>query len=685
MGLLAGLFYSVSDDLPPLEMLEQYSPRLVTRIISADSVTLKEFYTQRRVWVPLEKMPEHLQNAVLATEDRRFYRHWGIDLIRLTKALIIDLSTLSTKQGASTITQQLARNLYFTHKQTISRKLKEMITAVQIEKRYSKREILEMYLTQTYFGGGAYGVQAASQRYFSKNVEQLNLEETALLVAVLKAPSHYSPLYEPERALQRRNLVLYNMYSWGKIDRQTYLNAIANPIKLNPSETESPLGIAPYFTEYVRKQLEAKEPIYGFDYYADGLTVYTTLDSRLQAIAEQSVAAELPALDKVFRRSFAQRQIMPFLAAQFPEYSPEEIEALAADTALIDSLAQNKMTVQAALIALEPATGKILAMIGGRDFASYKWNRAVQMARQPGSSFKPFVYLTAIDNGYPLTYRLLNQDVVIEDGSGKRWTPQNYDLSRGGLTSLREGLRWSLNLVTVRLVQEIAPPKMVVEYAKRMGFTTPIDAVDAIALGSSSVIPLEAAAAFSAFAAGGVLSSPYGIVSIEDKNSKTLEENSPRKRVVISEQTAYMMTSLLQTAIDKGTGGSARWKYKFFRRAAGKTGTTNEFTDAWFIGYTPQICCCVWVGLDDPFMSLGKGQSGSKAALPIWAQFMKAAHDTLGLPWKDFDRPSGIIELPICSETYQMATPYCPSHFNEIFIEKYAITDTCHIHRGRKK
>jgi len=685
MGALAGLFYSVSDDLPPLEMLEQYSPRLVTRIVSADSVTLKELYTQKRVWVPLDKMPEHLLDAVLATEDRRFYRHWGVDLIRLIKAVIIDVTTLSTKQGASTITQQLARNLYFTHKQTISRKLKEMITAVQIEKRYSKREILEMYLTQTYFGGGAYGVQAASQRYFGKDVGQINLEEAALLTAMLKAPSRYSPLYDPDRALLRRNLVLYNIYSWGKIDRKTYKAAMSRPIELNPSESDSPLGIAPYFTEYVRKQLEAKEKTYNFDYYADGLTVYTTLDSRLQAIAEQVIAAELPDLDKVFQRSFAQRQIMPFLASEYPELSPEEIEALAEETSLVDSLIQNKMTVQAALIALEPSTGKILAMVGGRDFGAYKWNRAVQMARQPGSSFKPFVYLTAIDNGYPVTYRLLNQDVVIDEGNGKRWTPKNYDLSRGGLTSLREALRWSLNLVTVRLVQEVVPPEMVVDYAKRMGITTPIDAVDAIALGSSSLIPVEAAAAFSAFAAGGVLANPYGIIRIDDKNGKTLEENSPQKKVVISEQTAYMMTSLLQTALDKGTGGSARWKYKFFRKAAGKTGTTNEYIDAWFIGYTPQICCCVWVGLDDPFMTLGRGQSGSKAALPIWAQFMKTAHDTLELPWKDFDRPAGIVELPICKDTYMIATPYCPSHFNEIFIAKYALTDTCNIHRGRRK
>ena len=806
LGLAAALLWSVSKDLPSLEQLETYEPRLITKLISSDGVVIKEFYTQRRVYVPLESMPENLVNAALATEDRRFYKHWGIDIIRLMKAMAVDIATLSKKQGASTITQQLARNLYFTHKQTISRKLKEFITAIQIERHYSKNEILEMYFTQTYFGGGAYGIQSAAQRYFSKNIEDLELDECALLVAILKAPARYSPIHEPERALKRRNLVLYNMYNWGVIDYQSYKDAASLTLRLNPTIDGSPLGMAPYFTEYIRQQLEKKEEQYGFDYYHDGLTVYTTLDSRLQASAEEALIgplkfkedeikdfgafalrlqndstalrdyilnifndrelmtlnafedtssvsdslksviievlnrllirensyndslfagiplrnktrllinenpqgklllrlnrllledaypeeiglseSHLDFLDEQFRSTFTEKQLMPFLAAQFPDSLPETLDALALDSVLVDSLLKDKLAVQVAMVVIEPGTGKILAMIGGRDFGVYKFNRAVQTVRQPGSAFKPFVYLTAIDNGYPPTFQLLNQDVVVTDDNGKRWTPRNYDLSRGGLTTLREGLRRSLNLISARLVQEVVPPHMVVDYAKKLGITTRIAAVDAIALGSSGVIPLEIVSAFSVFAAGGVLSDAYCIVRIEDKHGNVIEENTPHRTVVISEQSAYMMTNMLETVINQGTGGSVRWKYKFYNKAAGKTGTTNDFTDAWFIGFTPYLCAGVWVGMDDPFMSLGAGQSGGRAALPIWAKFMKEACDSLHYPNDEFVMPEGIIEKEVCTESYKLATKYCPNTMKEVFIEKYAPSETCPIHSGRKK
>jgi len=682
--LLGLLILSVSKDLPSYEQLENYDPRLITRIISSDGEVLKEFYTQRRVYVSLESVPENLVNAALATEDRRFYNHWGVDAIRLTKALLVDISTMSKKQGASTITQQLARNLYFTHKQTISRKLKEFITAIQIERHYSKREIMEMYFTQTYFGGGAYGIQAAAQMYFSKDVEDLELPECALLIAILKAPSRYHPINKPLAAFKRRNLILYNMYRNDFITYTEYREAAGTAMNLNPSEDESPLGIAPYFTEYIRQQLEKKEATYGFDYYHDGLNVYTTVDSRLQYLAEQAINSQLEFLDNKYQSKFAETQLMPFLAVQFPGSTPEALESMAHDTVLIDSLLKDKKAVQVAFVVLEPGTGKILAMVGGRDFSEYKFNRAVQSVRQPGSAFKPFVYLTAIDNGYPPTFRLLNQDVVIDDGSGNRWTPKNYDLSRGGLTTLREALRHSLNLISVRLVQEVVPPRTVAEYARKLGITTRISPVDAIALGASGVIPMELVNAFCVFASGGTLAEPYGIERIEDKDGSIIEKNSPQRKVVLSEQSAYMITNMLQTAIDKGTGGSARWKYKFYHKAAGKTGTTNEYTDAWFIGYTPTLCAGVWVGLDDPFMSLGAGQSGSNAALPIWATFMKSAVDSLNIPDENFVMPEGIIEADVCTETYKIATRFCPNTMKEVFIEKYAPIDSCTVHRGKR-
>ncbi len=685
LGILFVLFWSVSDDLPSLERLEQYDPQLITKVISSDGVVIKEFYTQRRVLVPLDAIPEHLVNAVLSTEDRRFYSHWGLDLVRLSKAMMVNLSAFGIRQGASTVTQQLARNLYFTHKRTVTRKLKELITAIQIERRYSKREIMEMYLTQTYFGGGAYGVQSAAQRYFSKAVEELELEECALLVALLKAPSTYSPIYRPETALKRRNLVLRNMARWGFIDEEEYLEASAKPLNLNVSEAESPLGIAPYFTEYVRQELEKLEEEHGFDYYHDGLTIYTTLDSRVQAFAEAALDSHLAELDEHFQASFSEKQLMPFMAAHFPELEHDSLEVLAQDTLIVDSLLREKKEVQAAMVAIEPGTGRILAMIGGRDFEHYKFNRAVQANRQPGSAFKPIVYLTAIDNGYPPTYRLLNQDVVVVNEAGKRWTPHNYDHSRGGLTTLREGLKRSLNLISVRLIQEAVPPRMVVQYGRKLGITSRLAAVDAIALGASAVKPIELVNAYCVFPAGGVLAQPYAIEKIVDRYGNIIEENSPQRKVVISEETAYMMTSLLETVINRGTGGSARWKYKFYRPAGGKTGTTNDYNNAWFIGFTPQICAGVWVGLDDPFLTLGRGQTGARAALPIWADFMKTMYDSLKLPMEKFEPPEGVVEMEICEETCKIAGRFCPNKIKEVFIAKYAPTDTCDVHKGRRR
>lgn len=685
MLILMALLWSVSDGLPPLERLEQYDPQLITRVISSDGVVIKEFYTQRRVLAPLDAMPDYLVKAVIATEDRRFYSHWGLDLIRLSKALMVNISAMGIRQGASTITQQLARNLYFSHRRTLSRKLKELITAIQIERRYSKREILEMYLTQTYFGSGAYGAQAATQRYFSKAVEELTLDESALLVALLKAPTTYSPIHRPEAALKRRNLVLRNMLKWGYIEEAEYSEARGKPLALNVSEEESPLGTAPYFTEYVRQELESMEEKYGFDYYHDGLNIYTTLDSRIQAFAEAALDSNLPALEERFQSRFREEQLMAFMAAQFPDLELDSVETLAQDSVLVDSLFRDKKVVQAAFIALEPGTGRILAMIGGRDFAQYKFNRAVQAVRQPGSAFKPIVYLAAIDNGYPPTFRLMNQDVVVVNEDGRRWAPQNYDHSRGGLTTLRDGLRWSLNLVSVRLVQDVVPPRMVIQYARKLGITTRLANVDAIALGASAVKPIELVNAFSVFPSGGVLAEPYAIERIVDRYENIIEENRPKRKVVISEETAYVMTSMLRTVLDRGTGGSVRWRFKFYRPAGGKTGTTNEYNNAWFIGFTPQICAGVWVGLDDPFLTLGRGQTGSKAALPIWAQFMKTLYDSLKLPVEDFEKPEGVVEMEVCAETYKIAGKHCPNKEKEVFITKYAPTDSCDVHRGRRK
>ncbi|MBL7074467.1 PBP1A family penicillin-binding protein [candidate division KSB1 bacterium] len=680
-GMVAfGLFLNhLRQDLPSLTRLEQYDPRLVTRIYSSDGEILKEIYTQRRVYVSLDQMPNVLKQAVIATEDRRFYLHWGVDLKRFFKAVLVNLSSLSYREGFSSITQQLAKMLYFTQEKTITRKLKEILTAIQIERTYSKREILEMYLTQSYFGHGAYGVQAAARTYFDKNVEDLSAEKAALLVALLKSPTHYSPFYRPEAALRRRNLILYNMYRFEYLSRDAYGLAKSMPIVLKEAEREG--EIAPYFDEYVRQKLEVMQKKLGVNIYREGLSIYTTLDARLQRFAEEAIEDHLPELQKKVQENFiGSGKIISVIDSSLID--SVGIDSLLADSEFVDSLIDAHATVQVAFVALNPQNGHIWAMVGGRDFAKSKFNRAVQARRQPGSAFKPFLYTAAVDNGYAPSYdELLNQDVVIIMEDGTRWTPQNYDRSRGGRTTLRVGLAKSLNLIAVHLIQEIVRPKQVIQYARRMGITTPLAPYDALALGASSVIPIEIVSAFGVFPNKGVWVKPVAILRIEDRYGNLLHENTPEQYVALSEETAYIMTDMLKSVVTEGTGGSSRWKFGFYRPCAGKTGTTNDFTDAWFIGFTPQIVAGIWVGLDDP-QTLGEHQEGARAALPVWARFMKMTYDSLKWKWADFERPGGVVELEICKDTKKIATGYCPNTVKEIFNRKYMPTERCDVHTG---
>lgn len=685
LGLGFGVYlFILSRDLPSLEQLEHYDPRLTTTILSADGQVIKELYVQRRIYIPLDQLPPELTQALIVTEDRRFYDHWGMDLNRIVVAALVNLSSMSIRQGASTITQQLARNLYLTTEQTIARKLKEALTALQIERTYSKREILEMYLTQAYFGHGAYGIESAAQRYFSKNASDLTLPECALLVGQLKAPTHYSPYLHPGAAMGRRNLILSFMRDFEYITPAQYEEAAASPLGVRADRQRDNLeGIAPYFTEMVRIQLEDLGPKVGFDYYKDGLTIYTTLDSRLQACVERAAEGHLDTLQADFNRYFIRKEAPRLIAEKYPDLSRTEVSKLLANPVRVDSIFKEQSVIQVAFVALDPTTGRILAMIGGRDFEESKFNRAVQAIRQPGSVFKAFSYTAAIDNGYPPTFRLLNQDVVVHMPDGSRWTPPNYDGSRGGLTTLRVGLKKSLNLVAVRLVQEIVQPKDVIRYAHQLGITTKLDAVDAIALGASGVIPLELTAAYGVFANRGVYCEPFGIMRITNRDGDVLYEHTLNRRVALSEETAYIMTDMLEDVMNEGgTGASARWRYGFTRPAAGKTGTTNDYTDAWFIGYTPQLVAGVWVGLDNPAISLGDRESGARAALPIWATFMKAAYDTLAWEVADFVMPAGVVKMEICADSFKKAGDFCPNIIEEVFRIEDAPTETCPIHHG---
>jgi len=668
----------LSRDLPSLTQLEHYEPELTTKIYSADGKVIKELYIQRRVLVPLDKIPPEMKHAVIDTEDRRFWRHWGLDTRRIIKALMVDIIHMSFREGASTITQQLARMLYLGLEKTIIRKIKEVLTALQIERTYSKREILEMYLNQVYFGHGAYGVQAAARHYFGKDAEDLTLEECALLAALPRSPNYYSPYRNPEAALKRRNLILRNMWKCGHLSEDRYREAIAKPIKLREGGEEEERDIAPYFTEYIRQKLERK---YGELLYTGGFSIYTTLDTRVQACAERAVAQHLPILQERVRRNILSKGLLKDLIDP-SLLEKTDLRAIMADPALVDSIINAKAAVQVALVALDVKNGHILAMIGGRDFSESQFNRAVQARRLPGSAFKPFVYTAVIDNGYPPTFEVLNQPIVVNLPDGTRWIPHNYDGSEGGPTTLRDGLRMSYNLVAARLIQGVVKPEVVVDYARKLGLTTELVPVDAIALGTSEVIPLEITSAYGAFANGGVRVEPVAILEIRDKNGAVIERNVPKRRVVLREETAYVMTDLLKTVVNRGTGYTARTIYHFYRPAGGKTGTTDDWTDAWFIGFTPQIVAGVWVGIDDPKISLGPHQAGAVAALPIWARFMKSAHDTLGLPVEDFPMPKGVVRVKICKQTKKLATKYCPEVMEEVFIKGTEPTEYCDKHRG---
>ena len=676
----------LSRDLPSLEQLENYDPDLVTRIYSSDGKILSELFLQKRVFVELNNIPKHMHDAVIASEDRRFYDHWGLSLRSVARAISINILSLSYRQGFSTLTQQLARNLYKTigFEDSILRKIKEVITAVQIERTYTKDEILEMYLNTVHFGHGTYGVEAATKRFFGKESNKLSVDESALLVGLLPSPASYSPIRHPERARKRRNTVLRLMKDQKYITHNEHAQYRAMTLE---SVKELPIrGLAPYFTEYVRRLLEKEDEALDINIYRDGLKIYTTLDSRLQALAEKVVLDAINTSQSKLNDRIINNKEEFELLGHLTIHDEDSVKLMMRGEAQLYKDLRSKLLVQTAFVAIDPKTGGIMAMIGGRPDYHDQYNRAVQAKRQPGSVFKPFVYTTALENGYTVSQQLLNQPVVLNvqntDGSWVKWKPQNYGGSTGGLTTLREGLRKSLNLISVRIVQQdYAPAEQVKRTAQRMGISTDIRAVDAIALGTSEVIPLELVSAYAAYANKGVYSKPFAITKIEDRYGNIIREYGAVQYEVLSEEIAFLMTNLMQTVMDRGTGGSPRWKYKFTRPAAGKTGTTQGWSDAWFVGFTPQLATGVWFGVDDYQVSLGIGQDGSKAALPTWARFMRDGHDILGMPRVNFQRPSGVIVSEICSVSKKGARKACPVE-KEVYKSGSEPGQKCRIHRN---
>lgn len=690
-GVLIMYLYlsSLIDELPQFERLEKYEPNLITKVYSSDGVLIKEFFSENRSPVDLDSIPSHVIQALVATEDREFFNHWGFNSKRTASAAMMAIPRKLTGKnvhGASTITQQLARNLYneIGFEKNLERKIKELLTSIQLERMYSKKEVLEMYLMQCLFGEGTYGIQSSAKMMFRKNASELKVEESALLIAQLKAPAHYNPFKHPERALERRNLVLYNMTVMDFISRDDYDSLKMLPLDVREKK-ETFEGIAPYFTEHVRQQLRDSKKKWGLDYLKDGLTVQTTLDTRVQAVADSMVSRYVPILNKDVKSRFVKDKWKGLRKYVRANYDSTRWDAKMKDSLMIDSLTHEKLEPQIALIAIDPSNGSILAMVGGTDFEVHKFNNALQAWRQPGSIFKPVVYLTALDNGYSPATTLINQPVVVVMPDGSRWQPGNYDVENlGGYISLREALRHSLNLISVRLIMELISPKEVINYAQKLGIDTRhVIPVNSIALGSGAMRPIDIVTAYSTIANRGTHIKPLDILQVTDKNDNTVEQNFPERSVAISEETAYLITNMMEDVVDNGTAKRIRWHNDFRYPIAGKTGTTNDFTDAWFCGFTPKIAAVVWVGLKDPTYKLGPNATGSNTALPLWGDFITMVYKKLNWGSEDFVVPEGIVELETCKDSMKPAGPYCPKTYMEKYNKNYIPTEKCDIHTAR--
>ncbi len=607
-------------DLPSGEALRQISEMdQSTRIFDAHDQLAFTISTEQRIEVTLDQVSPNAINAVLAIEDQRFYRHRGFDWIRTGGAALANLRHLRITQGASTITQQLARMSFLTPERTVRRKLQELMLAGRIERNYSKQQILEMYLNKAYFGGGLYGIEAAARGYFGKSARDVTPAEGALLAGLVKSPSSYAPTVRLQRAITRRNVVLGAMRDAKLLDKDAYEAARQEQVVLHDSlYSDDPTGL--YFKEEIRQELIKRV---GWQrVYQGGLRVYATIDMNLQRAADAAVAAALKSLDGRRAASLAQRKEPP---------DPEPL--------------------QAALIALDPSTGYVLAMVGGRDFDASHFNRAVQAKRQPGSAFKPFVYATALESGYGPATVLHDLSAPIDTLQGA-WTPDDEHLD-GDAISLRAALRTSSNRAAVRLLQDVGIGRTV-RYAKAMGLGN-LPAVPSLALGSGETTLLSLSAAYAGFANAGDVPTPLLIRRVDDSDGRTLYAGETRTTHAISATTAYLMTNMLADVVNAGTAAGVR-SAGFTLPAAGKTGTTNDYYDAWFVGYTPSLLAGVWVGFDQPKSILPRGFAAD-VAVPMWASFMKDA--TRGAKPEPFKAPSGLVAVQVCRVSGQLATTAC--------------------------
>jgi penicillin-binding protein 1A len=655
------LLISIADDLPLTRQLENPEFQLATIAYSADGQELQRYAYQNRSWVTYDEISPHIINGLLATEDHRFYDHWGIDLFRTFSA--IGQTALGRRQGGSTISQQLARNLYneeIGKEVTVQRKLKEMVTAVRLERRYTKREIMEMYLNTVEYVYNAFGIEAAAQTFFSKSSRELEPLEAATLIGMLQNPSLYNPVRFHDRTMRRRNVILRQMVKHNYLTEEWYAEHRDDPIPLNFRSSELTAGSAPYFAEYVRNWLRAWGRENGYNIYTDGLVVHTTLDSRLQEMAQAAVTTQMEGLQSVvdYEWSRPTRYALGSSTAPYQEqtgYTPFEyfwrtrtdlvdgyireterframrasgtaqdaaISRLRQDSAFMDSLKAIKTRLEAGLVSVDPRTGYVKAWVGGRDL-SLDWYDHVAIAkRQPGSTFKPFVYVAAIDNGYSPHYMLPDTAFVYRDPrTGQVWAPRNLGAVGDGYKTLAEGLATSDNIVTARVVTQLVDPAAVAFYARRMGIKSRLDQVPALALGVSDVSLLEMTAAYSTLANGGLYHEPTVVTRIEDRFGNVLYESLPTPQEALSEATAYTVVDMMRGAIQYGTAQRIRFQfglgdYDF----AAKTGTTQQSADGWFMMMHPDLVTGAWVGFNDrriAFRSSAWGQGGRNALLLV--------------------------------------------------------------------
>ena len=732
---IGGIYFYLSQDLPKISSLSDYRPPLITTVYSDDNRKIAEFYNERRIILPISEMPKMLIDAFIAAEDARFFKHKGIDFSSIIRAYFKNIEAGTIVQGGSTITQQVTKSLLLTPERNYTRKVKEAILAYRIDKKFTKEEILFLYLNQIYLGHGAYGVEAAAENYFGKSAKDLNLAECAILAGLPQAPSRYSPFKSPEKAKQRQIYVLNRMIAEGYITNIQATEAITTELDIKPRRNWY-IEKVPFYTEHIRRYIENK---YGPEaLYNDGLKIYTAVNIEMQKAARKEVEKGLKALDKrqgyrgplkclateeieafskqlkeeseknpveegkivngvvievndtnntaIVRIGNAQGIIninsMRWARKPDPEvpYYESRIkhpgEVLDIGDVILVKL-KNKITdsdlweleleqepnAQAALLSIEAETGHVKVMLGGRDFRKSQFNRAIQSRRQPGSAFKPIIYAAAIDKGYTPASVIIDSSIVFEDSEHNfTWKPKNYEEKFHGPTLLRDALAKSRNVVTIKILKDIGID-YAIDYAKKLGITSNLSRDLSIALGSSGVSLLEIVKAYSVFANLGYLIEPVFITKIIDRDGNVLEETAVKRKKVIDQSTAYIITSLLEGVVKYGTGRRVR---ELNRPVAGKTGTTNNLHDAWFVGYTPRYITGTWVGFDEE-RSLGEGETGAKAASPIWLGFMK--YVLADKPVKVFHIPEGVVFSKIDAETGLLPIPESKRRVFECFKE----------------